>query len=1116
MDIYLGKKKTGKSKCIYNSIDKALLNEENVILFVPSQARVLTETNYMLEQKKDGIIGVNITTISAYIEEKMKGIKGIKEKLGENIISKQDRKILLMQVINKYGKDLKIFKKVIKKEGFLDIVNIYIDIMSKNKLDLEKIASITLNDKKTEYKLKELAFIYKKYLEALNKRFLTTIDLFDTFIENILEDNIDFKNTKIYFDGYNNFTKSEYEFINSLIKKEVDTTIAITTDITSLEDIYVKNTSDIFEASNMTYKKLLSIVNENGGKVNTKVFLKNHSKANKDLVLLANNIFYHKNQKYKDILENIDINIETNKYSEIEKIAKKIKEEIIKGYRYKDFCIYTTNIDEYESIISRCFYEYDIPFFADTSKTAEISKLTKYIAILLEIAVYGMTTDRIFEILKLGLNKFELEDIYIVQNYIQEFGVSKYALLKEFKLNNKSCNDTIYDLERLNTIRINIERIFNDFIFKLKTCNSAKDIVKVIYEHLTYEGVFEKYEGIQNIEISEKLINIEVQVWPKICEIFNSISKIYEKDKISILEFYKIFEMAIKDTKLKGIPPTKDEVELIDINVSKVGMKRQVFFIGVNENAFPKKVEQDIIFADLELNSIEEKGLKLKETSLCKLNMQLYNIYEALNNICDKLYISIPASDIFGKALRKSSFLKLVQKVSNVKINGSVVEDMKPQFFNIKLNEQYSKNKAFDGLYKCLKSNIIENTAIDEKEDVAALYSYFSKKLEYKKIMNYKKDDENLDDETVKLIFSDELKTSVSRLELFKKCPFSYFMQYTLNIKPEKRFEVTSMDLGSFMHNVLEEFSNYLFNSGLFWQEILESENKMHEKYEEVLLNIINTQLEYALKKHKDSVKYNILKQKLTNTLTRVMIVIARGFNQSAFVPFGYEIEFRDGALFAPIKIQLKNTQMYLVGKIDRIDILQKDDKEYIRVVDYKSSSKDLNVEKIRQGLSLQLITYLTAFMENMEKEKEKEGFDKTFKEIIPAAMLYFNLSDKIVNLKDYTKDEQKIESEVIKSLRMKGIFLKDVNVIEAMDNKLDEPSKRMIDITRTTLKSTKNNARTIDKEEFKKLCDEAKVILKGIGEEIMSGVVKIRPNKKTNSCEYCQYKTTCRKNISV
>lgn len=1127
MDIYLGKSKTGKSKFIYDAIDEDIKNKKNVILFVPSQSRVITEKQYMTYQKKEGIIGVNITTIGSYVQ---KNIKKTNLHFDENYMTKLDRKIILTKVILKNPSVIKVFKNAKSKQGFLDLLDIYMDILKKSDYDFSEFENINFKNKLMEHKIKEIVKIYNKYLEETNGKYVDSIDEMQIFIKNILNGSIELENTKIYFDGYNNFTNSEYDFISALIKNNNDIKISLTTDITCIEDIYSKNTSNIFEISNSTYLKLLKLANENKKEVNTKLFYNNYSKASKDIVFLADKLFQDDNSLKKE-LKDIEIILETNKYTEIESIAKIIKEKTKKGYKYSDFCIYTTNIEQYSNIVSKIFYEYDIALYIDENKNIELVKLVKYIQLLMEIIIKDKKLETVIEMLKLNLNEFESEKIYEFQNYILEFNVNKYNLSKEFYINNQ---DKTYDLQSLNDTRIQIKRFIEQIELEFKIKQESKQIVEKLYNHLVENKIFENYFNNLNNENqsyfdenfvfdinTQNIINdintqkLESQVWVKISEVFNSICKVYENEDITLKRFYDVFNMSIKNINLKGIPPTKDQVNLIDINVSRIDMKKQVFFVGVNENEFPQKIAQDIFFSDEELQNIEEKGIKLKETSISKLNMQLFNIYLAMNNIYEKLYIFIPSADVSGKALRKSSLITLIQRTAILDIVGNVIKQEEIDDLDIK--NFLSKDKVFEQTVEKIKEILKlkdNNFNIDEVIQIYSLYKYFLEDSKYKKILNYTKKDENLDKETLKTIFQDTFKTSVSKLEAFERCPFSYFMEYVLNIKPEKKYEISNMDVGSFMHNVLEKFSMYLLENNIVWHELTKDEKDLEEKYKIVLYDIIEKELEYSLKKHKESVKYNVLKKKLINTMTKVIVLISRSFNQSEFTPYGYEIEFKEGAMFAPIEIQLENQKMHLIGKIDRIDTLEYENNMYARVIDYKSSAKDLTLENIKQGISLQLITYLTAFIDNIDEINKKQN--KKIQKVIPSAMLYFNLSDKIINLSNYIVDKEKLESEIIKKLRMKGIFLNDLEIIEKMDKKLDEGDKRLIDISKKTLKGSTKSNRILDEEEFTNLCKEAKIILKNIGEKLVSGIVKIEPNKKTKACEYCKYSTICRKGLCI
>ncbi|MDO4283109.1 MAG: PD-(D/E)XK nuclease family protein [Clostridia bacterium] len=1098
MNIILGKSKTGKSTHIFRSIEDDIKEDREVILFVPSQSRAKTENEYMRYLKKDGIIGVNITTISEYISE---NLKSDNLHFDDNYISKLDRKILLSQVINENEEMFNIFRKVRMYPGFLDMLNIYMDILRKECIDISEFKKIKIEDKLLDYKLKEIIVIYEKYIEKLGEKYIDNIDEMDIFLEKILPNKFS-NSTKIYFDGYNNFTINEYRFIKALVRKNVDITFSLVTDITRKEDIGTIS-NHIFDVSNSTYSKLLKIANDEKSFVNNIIKYENYSEAKEDLKYLADKIFENSRESIDS--ENIHINIYTNHFKEVQQIAKRISYLVKNGYRYKDICIYTTNIDSYKKLIERIFYEYHIKLYVNTSKTIEESLLLKYILGLLDLMNFGMNTEEVFEILKLGLNDINEEEIYVLQNYILEFNISKYSLFKEFKVNNVGGNGTVYDLEEINSIRKKMIDIFKN-IANIDKSTSVKNIIYVIYEHLEENNIFYNYEKFLNDEeLHLELKNYELQIWDKICEIFDSIGKMYHDENINISEFTQIFKMAIKDTNVKMIPPTLDQVELADINVSKIGMKKIVFFIGVNENSFPKKIDQDIFFGDFELEKLEDVGIELKETSLSKLNMGLYNIYEALNNVSEKLYISIPASDFSGKATRMSSLIVLIRNIINVKIIGDVTND---EEVNLEISNIFSKEELFDKFIQRIKLiSDFEMISDEEKANLIALYEYFISDKVYHDILNFRKEDRNLSEKTLERMYGNELKTSVSRLEQFKKCPFSYYMQYTLNIKPKKQEQINVMDIGSFMHAVLERFSIYLFNHHIAFHMILNEGETLEKKYEDILYKIIMEELEEVLYKQKESVKFSVLKQKLINTMKKVMIIIAKSFNQSEFVPFGCEMEFKENAVFSPIEIDISNhKKIVLNGKIDRIDILEKDNEIYARVVDYKSSDRKLDINDIKEGLSLQLISYLNVFMENEGK--------KSSKIVIPAGMLYFNLSDKLIGLTEYTDNNEEIEKKVVEALRMKGIFLKDVTILEKMDHKFSDSTKRLIDISARSLNGKSNKA--LEREEFEKLCKEAREILKNIGTEMMSGVVKISPNKKAEYCKFCNYSSVCRKDICL
>ena len=103
-----------------------------------------------------------------------------------------------------------------------------------------------------------------------------------------------------------------------------------------------------------------------------------------------------------------------------------------------------------------------------------------------------------------------------------------------------------------------------------------------------------------------------------------------------------------------------------------------------------------------------------------------------------------------------------------------------------------------------------------------------------------------------------KLYTSVSRLEKYMSCPFSYFVQYGLRAKERRIMKMEAPDIGSFLHLVISRFSEDVEKENLKWAEI---ENEwMNKKIDEHVNDIVEHASGLPLKRSK---RYIYLKNRL-------------------------------------------------------------------------------------------------------------------------------------------------------------------------------------------------------------------------------------------------------------
>ena len=157
--------------------------------------------------------------------------------------------------------------------------------------------------------------------------------------------------------------------------------------------------------------------------------------------------------------------------------------------------------------------------------------------------------------------------------------------------------------------------------------------------------------------------------------------------------------------------------------------------------------------------------------------------------------------------------------------------------------------------------------------------------------------------------------------------------------------------------------------------------------------------------------RHHYLKRKLEQVIGRASIVLSEQAKQSGFVPVGLELGFGKNGQLPPLSFELRDgTKMDLVGRIDRIDKAEENDSVYLRVLDYKSSEKDLNLSEVYYGLALQMLTYLDIVITHSSSLVGKEA--------LPAGVLYFHVHNPVVKSKGMVGILRNLKKKYLKVLR--------------------------------------------------------------------------------------------------
>lgn len=1083
LKLIIGRSNSGKTALMYQDIKTLEKSFNKCVVFVPDFARIVAEKEYFKYTGNLGMINTRITTLKRFAEQ---NVEKSKVYLNKDFLPEMSKKCIVKKCIIDSADKFNVFSKVKDTQGFADKLYKFASVFESENITKEKIEKLIGREDFLSRKFKEIYELYERVNEITKDRFVTSLDIIDIFTREINE-NVNSDSICYFFDYYNNFNQKELEYIKALLASGND--VSITLDL----DMENKDLSDIFAISYDTYRKLIMLAKDIGVKVE-EVVLKKTPNNNTALQHLQQNIFVLGAKKLDKQDNTVKLRLLKNPCDEIEFIAQDIALQVKNcGYRYNDFKIYYNNPNMYDTCIKRIFEEYGIPVYINKEENGATDSVVIFLNSLLkqvETGFIGVSTDNLIQMLKTELTPFNLHDVYMFENYICEFGIRLFNFSKSFEKNNSegTMQSVVYDLDKVNEIR---EYLYS-LITELKTClnntTDTKRYAEILYNYLRDSGVLKAYEKqlekIKNYDLDE--FSKKTQTIRKIYEIMDSISIAFDTLEFNI--YTELFLYGLENIALKSIPSYIDQVEVGNIDKTRSLPKKKVYIIGAYENGLPIISNSESIFSDKEICELEELGIEVEKTSEIRNNMALFNVYKAINSCEETLVITIPSSKLTGENLRVSPVVWRIKDVININVEGNVLEEKTNNILSIKnVYEQFVKS--------------LNDQNEREAENNILNYCLLMRDKKYSEVLNYSREKENLKIKTVEKLYKKDIYSSVSRLEKFQACHFNYFTNYVLKLKEKKEYKLSALDLGSIMHKVLEDFSKFLIESNIGFEDVLDGDGIIKLAKMQIDKSIDNI-FESMYERYTSSARYVYLKNKLKKGMSNVIKYISKSFVQSEFRPLGFEIEFDSNKLFAPIEVMLANgNKMYLRGKIDRVDIAKTNEITYLRVVDYKSSGKDLKLADVKDGVALQLMTYMAALLENKEKIDDKNV-------VIPAAVSYLTLNTDLLNLSECV-DEDKISEKLIEKMKMKGIYLNNVEVLKKLDNKFATPTSSYIDMTSRKLS---NEEKALVEERFLEECKNMKSILKDIADELATG--RVAPSEKENSCKYCDYVGICKKSL--
>ena len=1106
-----GRAGSGKSYYCLNQIKKKLTNDKNnkLIMLVPDQYTFQTEKKLLEYVGEKSLLRAEVLSFKRMATR-------VFDKCGGraiNVIEDSGKNMLIYKLLKDKGEELKYFNRISKQQGFVGIVSKSITEFKKYNISEEilKEKELEIENKDLKEKVSDLASIYETFNESLHKGYIDSEDILSILAKKLKECDL-YNDAEIWVDEFTTFTPQQLEVLKVLAKQCKNVNITLCSDG---EIQFTEGETDIFDVIKNTENRILKMMQENNISYKEPVNLNKKNiyrfRESKELGHIEKYFFNYPFKIYKGECKDIRLYKANNNYSEIEWVAQDILKLVRdKGYRYKDIAVVCREIDSYDKITSVIFNEYNIPYFLDKKREILSNPLVVLIISALEILVTNWSYESVFKYVKSGLITLETNFIDKLENYILANGIKGYKWTRDLLISQDEelTQEEIEIFEYMEEIRRPIINLYN----KIKGDVTVRKYCTALYEFLleisACETMDKWLDDFNNKGMQDK-IKEYTQVPAMVMDMLDQAVEVLGNEVIDLKTFSKILISGFEEKEIGVIPMALDQVNIGDIARIKGRDVKALYIVGANDGVLPSANKDEGILSDEDRIELKSMGIELASDTRSRVFEEQFMVYTALTIPSNYLMITYPMADFEGKSLRPSIIIPRLKKIlPGLKEESEIFNS---NLFDDKYHNITAPVPTFNELIEALRREY-------EKEEIepywVETFKWFEENEEFKdrtKIifngLNYTNLVEKIPREKIKRLYSNDngrLMFSVSRIEKYAQCPFGYYVQYGLKAKDRKVYEFTAPDLGSFMHDILDQFTNKIRKENILWGDL--TKDKCAEIVNELVNSKLRNETNSILNSNK---KYQYFSERFKKTITKSVTVISEQMRKGEFDIFKSEFDFGDFKDSDPIKLELPSKEIvYLKGRVDRIDKVDLNGETYIRIVDYKSGSKSFDLNELYYGLQIQLLVYLDAILKNSKQILKTQ--------CMPGGILYFKIDNPIIKSKKALTEEE-IQVEVLKKLKMDGLLLKNVELVKSMDRDMETYSliipaafKKDGDFTSTSSVVTESQFELLRKYVNDKMIE--------ICEEMLSGDVKIEPCKssKVTYCDYCDYSSICQFDTSI
>lgn len=1109
LQFYFGASGAGKSKKLHETIIEESIRhpEKNYLLIVPDQFTMQTQMDLVVEHPRHAIMNIDVLSFGRLTH------RVIEEVGGEDlpILDDTGKSLVLRKVAGKEREKLTVLGSHLQKIGYIHEVKSALSEFMQygvGEKELDALISYAKERGALCYKLRDLQLLYKAFHAYIEGRFITTEGTLDRLRAALPKSEI-VRGSVIAFDGFTGFTPIQNKVISDLMRLSEKVIVTLTMD--GRENPYVtEGEQKLFYLSQKTVAALGRLAKEAGIPEEEAVWCGEKDGGrpprfakNPELAHLEKNLFRYPPCVYEGGVKNIRLFEASTPAQELRQTCIAIRRLLLESQElcYRDIAVVTGNMEVYGKDVEEVFARFDIPVYVDHTRGILGNPFASYLRSALQIILQDFSFDAVFHYLRTGLAGFALEEVDRLENYVRRFGIrGRKSWSEAFTYREEDPEGeevSLAVLESCNAMRARLLEQLAPFLAPLKR---ADEMVRALYDFVVNNEIQQKLFAFESMfqERGDLSRAKEYgQIYPLVIDLLDQMEGLLAGEEMTLKEFADILDSGLMEITVGTIPQNVDRVLVGDIERTRLKQVKALFFLGVNDGNIPKSSGGGII-SDLDREFLRESEIELAPSPREQMYIQRLYLYLNMTKPLRTLTLSYARVGEDGRALRPAYLVDLVRGLFPAL--SLEMPEREPA------GEQIVSGADGVGFFSdILREYAAGRLDAEEEKTLYTFYRCYDENLQYREQITdlietafAGQKDRPLSKTVAAALYGASLLNSVSRLEKYAACAYAHFLQYGLRLQERGEYSFEAVDMGNLFHSVLECFSEKLAGSGYTWFDFPEAEGS----------RLLAEALEACAAAYGETILYSNarnrhLLKRIERIMNRTVRTLQTQLQKGQFLPEAFEVSFDMLENLDSLNIALgENEKMRLRGRIDRVDVAETEDRVYVKVIDYKSGQRRFDLAALYYGLQLQLVVYMNAAVELVQKKHPG-------KEAVPAAMLYYRVTDPMVEGENLTPEE--VNAKILQELKMTGIVNKNDEAVRMLDKTFTDKSD-ILPIERKKDGNFSAVSSVISEEDMRTVSNYVNHKIRSLGREILDGTISVNPCElgSEKACAYCVYKSVC------